>query len=184
MNLAPAHWIWFPSGRTLPNTFILFRREIILPSKPRRATGWITADSRYCFTVNGQRIQWGPAPCDPRDQDVDPDRPVQRELDLLLVREAGNERDGLGARRRNEDACQEQHDDDDLARHDPLARVAGAPAARPDEPVRDRRCPRCLTPPPAARSRPRMDSLFCRDFARAKQPWPNCGVRHRICQVA
>ena len=46
-NLAPARWIWYPSGRTLANTFILFRRVLELPRKPRRATGWIAADSRY-----------------------------------------------------------------------------------------------------------------------------------------
>src|SRR6476619_2570783 len=72
MDLSPARWIWFPGKRTLQNTFILFRRDIELPSAPKRATGWITADSRYRLTVNGQRIQWGPAPCDPRWQDVDP----------------------------------------------------------------------------------------------------------------
>ena len=34
-DLAPAEWIWYPSGRTLQNTFILFRREVNLASKPR-----------------------------------------------------------------------------------------------------------------------------------------------------
>jgi hypothetical protein len=71
-DLAPARWIWFPSGRTLPNTFILFRRELQLAAKPRRATGWICADSRYRLEVNGQRVQWGPAPCDPRWAEADP----------------------------------------------------------------------------------------------------------------
>lgn len=72
MDLSPARWIWFPGKRTLQNTFILFRREIELTSAPKRAAGWITADSRYRLTINGKRIQWGPAPCDPRWQDVDP----------------------------------------------------------------------------------------------------------------
>ena len=71
-DLAPARWIWYPSGRTLQNTFVLFRREVDLPAKPRRATGWIAADSRYRLEVNGQRIQWGPAPCDPRWPEADP----------------------------------------------------------------------------------------------------------------
>ena len=71
-DLAPARWIWFPSGRTLPNTFILFRRELELPAQPRHATGWICADSRYRLEVNGQRVQWGPAPCDPRWAEADP----------------------------------------------------------------------------------------------------------------
>ncbi len=72
VNLAPAKWIWLPSQRTLPNTFVLFRREVDLKERPRKAAGWITADSRYRLTVNGRRVQWGPAPCDPRNLDVDP----------------------------------------------------------------------------------------------------------------
>ncbi|HEX9440223.1 MAG TPA: alpha-L-rhamnosidase N-terminal domain-containing protein, partial [Roseiflexaceae bacterium] len=72
MDLSPASWIWFPSRRTLPNTFVLFRRTIELDRAPSRAAGWITADSRYRLTVNGTRVQWGPAPCDPRELDVDP----------------------------------------------------------------------------------------------------------------
>ncbi len=71
-DLSPAQWIWLPSGRTLPSTFILFRRELKLSAAPRRATGWICADSRYRLEVNGQRVQWGPAPCDPRWAEADP----------------------------------------------------------------------------------------------------------------
>ena len=47
LDLSPARWIWFPSGRTLPNTFVLFRRELSIGAAPARALGWITADSRY-----------------------------------------------------------------------------------------------------------------------------------------
>jgi hypothetical protein len=72
VNLAPAQWIWLPSERTLPNSFVLFRKEFELAEKLVRAVGWMTADSRYRLTVNGQRVQWGPAPCDPRQLDVDP----------------------------------------------------------------------------------------------------------------
>ena len=71
-DLQPARWIWYPSGRTLPNTFILFRRELNLPAKPRCATGWIAADSRYRLEVNGRRVQWGPPPADPRWPEADP----------------------------------------------------------------------------------------------------------------
>lgn len=71
-DLTPARWIWFPSGRTLPNTFVLFRKELRLLAPVRRATGWIAADSRYRLEVNGQRIQWGPAPSDPRWPEADP----------------------------------------------------------------------------------------------------------------
>jgi hypothetical protein len=72
VSLAPAQWIWLPSQRTLPSTFVLFRREFELSDRPRKAAGWITADSRYRLTVNGTRVQWGPPPCDPRQLDVDP----------------------------------------------------------------------------------------------------------------
>lgn len=56
----------------MPNTFVLFRRELDLADTPGSALGWLTADSRYKLTVNGQRVQWGPAPCDPRWPEVDP----------------------------------------------------------------------------------------------------------------
>ncbi len=72
IDLAPAQWLWYPSGRCLPNTFVLFRRVIDVPPGIRAARGWVTADSRYFLTVNGERVQWGPAPSDPRWPDVDP----------------------------------------------------------------------------------------------------------------
>ncbi|HUZ47512.1 MAG TPA: alpha-L-rhamnosidase N-terminal domain-containing protein [Terriglobia bacterium] len=71
-DLTPARWIWYPSARTLQNTFLLFRRQFELPAKPRAARGWIAADSRYLLKVNGKRIQWGPSPCDPRWLEADP----------------------------------------------------------------------------------------------------------------
>lgn len=72
LNLAPARWIWFPSARTLPNTFVLFRKTLTLKQRPRRATGWASGDSRYLFSANGKRVQWGPSCCDPRTLDADP----------------------------------------------------------------------------------------------------------------
>ena len=86
VNLAPAQWIWLPSQRTLPNTFVLFRREVTLSGRPRKAAGWITADSRYRLTVNGRRVQWGPAPATRGSLDVDP-------VDLTALLDAGQERD-------------------------------------------------------------------------------------------
>ncbi len=71
-DLQPAQWVWYPSGRCLPNTFVLFRKELEVAQKPVRARGWIVADSRYRLTVNGERVQWGPAPCDPRWMEADP----------------------------------------------------------------------------------------------------------------
>jgi hypothetical protein len=71
-DLQPTRWIWYPSGRCLPNTFVLFRREVVLDAKPARAAGWIAAESRYRLEVNGRRVQWGPAPSDPRWPEADP----------------------------------------------------------------------------------------------------------------
>lgn len=71
-DLSPARWLWYPSERCLQNTFVLFRRELELSAPPRRATGWIVADSRYLLEINGRRQQWGPAPCDPRWAEADP----------------------------------------------------------------------------------------------------------------
>jgi alpha-L-rhamnosidase len=83
LNLAPAKWIWYPMQRCLPNTIIIFRKEIALTSKPRSAKGYIIGDSRYQFLANGQRIQFGPAPSDPRWAEADP-------IDLTNVLSAGN----------------------------------------------------------------------------------------------
>ena len=71
-DLQPATWLWYPGSRCLPNTFVLFRRELNLRGAPTRATGWIAADSRYRLEVNGSRIQWGGAPSDPRWLEADP----------------------------------------------------------------------------------------------------------------
>lgn len=79
-DLEPARWVWYPSERCLSNTMVLFRREIAMASRPVRASGWILADSRYKLFVNGQRVQFGPAPCDPRSVEIDP-----VELGHLLV---------------------------------------------------------------------------------------------------
>lgn len=72
VDLSPARWIWLPSERTLASTVALFRREIELVGEPSSARGWVSADSRYRLWVNGRRVQWGPAPCDPRRLEVDP----------------------------------------------------------------------------------------------------------------
>jgi alpha-L-rhamnosidase len=60
LDLAPAKWIWYPSQRTLPNTFILFRKSVSISKAIESAKGWIVGDSRYLLSVNGKRVQWGP----------------------------------------------------------------------------------------------------------------------------
>jgi len=72
LDLSPARWIWYPSQRTLANTFILFRKSVTIQKEIKSATGWILGDSRYKLTVNKQRIQWGPPPSDPRFAEADP----------------------------------------------------------------------------------------------------------------
>ena len=83
IDLTPACWIWYPMGRCLPSTVVLFRREITLDAIPASATGYVLADSRYKLTVNGKRVQWGPAPSDPRWPEADP-------VDLSAYLHAGN----------------------------------------------------------------------------------------------
>jgi hypothetical protein len=51
---------------------VLFRRELELAAAPVSARGFVSADSRYRLFVNGRRVQWGPAPCDPRSYEADP----------------------------------------------------------------------------------------------------------------
>ena len=70
-GLPGAKWVWLPGERTLPSTFVLFRKSFDLEAAPRRAALSIAADSRYRLFVNGRRVQWGPAPCDPRWLDID-----------------------------------------------------------------------------------------------------------------
>jgi alpha-L-rhamnosidase len=72
IDLAPGRWIWLPGERTLANTFVLFRREVEIESPVASARGWLAADSRYRLFVNGRRVQWGPAPSDPRSGEADP----------------------------------------------------------------------------------------------------------------
>lgn len=72
VDVGGARWIWYPSERCLANTFVFFRKTLELPQKPKRAAGWILADTRYRLSVNGARVQWGPAPADPRWLEIDP----------------------------------------------------------------------------------------------------------------
>lgn len=72
LDLSPAKWIWAPCERTLPNTFVCFRVNIPIDGKIRSAVGHILASSRYLLSLNGCRVQWGPAPADPRYEEADP----------------------------------------------------------------------------------------------------------------
>lgn len=65
-------WIWYPENRSLPCTFIFFRKEIELDEPCISACGSMAADSRYQLFVNGTLVQRGPAPFDPRFQETEP----------------------------------------------------------------------------------------------------------------
>ena len=72
LDLSPAKWIWYPSERTLQNTIVLFRKDLEIKKEILSAKGWVAADSRYRFFLNGERKRWGPAPFDPRWMEADP----------------------------------------------------------------------------------------------------------------
>jgi len=72
LDLSPAQWIWYPAQRILSNTFFLFRRVLEITKPIKKATGWILGESRYLCFCNGQRVQFGPAPADPRYTEADP----------------------------------------------------------------------------------------------------------------
>ena len=73
LDLAPARWIWYPSERTLPNTVVLFRHTHPRPgnrsARPPDGSRPTAATSSLSTAV---RVQWGPAPSDPRRMEVDP----------------------------------------------------------------------------------------------------------------
>ena len=71
LDLTPAKWIWVPSARTLPNTFAKFKRTIQIDGEVVSAKGYSLGVSRYLMKLNDQRVQWGPAPSDPRYEEAD-----------------------------------------------------------------------------------------------------------------
>lgn len=72
LDLSPARWIWFPAARVLANSFYFFRRSLDSSKKISSVKGWLLGDSRYVLYCNGKRVQFGPAPSDPRYAEADP----------------------------------------------------------------------------------------------------------------
>lgn len=72
LDLYPAKWIWYPCERVLTNSFFHFRKSFKIQEDIKSAKGWILGDSRYVLYVNGQRVQFGPSPADPRFSEADP----------------------------------------------------------------------------------------------------------------
>ena len=71
LDLSPAKWIWAPSARTLPNTFVKFKHKVVVSGEVVSAKGYVLGCSRYLMKLNGERVQWGPAPADPRYEEAD-----------------------------------------------------------------------------------------------------------------
>jgi len=72
LDLSPARWIWYPGERVLQNTVILFRKKFHLNASVHKASGWLIGESRYKLFVNGNYLQFGPPPSDPRWTECDP----------------------------------------------------------------------------------------------------------------
>ena len=62
LDLSPAKWIWYPAGRTLQNTFVLFRKDIVLDKKPHKAIGWILAADIACLSTESESNGGQPLP--------------------------------------------------------------------------------------------------------------------------
>lgn len=61
MPTVPFHWIWtsLPYEDSKPE-ICYFRKKLTLKSRPRKASCRLSADSRYCFYVNGRLVCRGP----------------------------------------------------------------------------------------------------------------------------
>lgn len=76
-----ANWIWIPAHPGSPyktlneqqsrNAYFYARKVFSLADVPDQVEARVSADSRYVLYVNGQRIGFGPARCDPRRQCYD-----------------------------------------------------------------------------------------------------------------
>ena len=71
LDLAPARWVWL-DATVAPASSVLFRRTFELSAIPATAGGWILVPTRYRLSVNGRRVQSGPALSDPRHPEADP----------------------------------------------------------------------------------------------------------------
>ena len=63
LNLSPARWIWYPMGRCLPSTVVLFCRGITKTHQPGEGGGDVLADSRYKPRTERQQSSMGTRSC-------------------------------------------------------------------------------------------------------------------------
>ena len=70
-SMADAQWIW-DDGEPHPlNCFLMFRKNLELPTRPDAALLHITASDRYVLYINGEYVGRGPARSDPRFKSYD-----------------------------------------------------------------------------------------------------------------
>ena len=63
-NRWPAHWITHPAAPKSDYGVYLFRKVLVLPTKPARFVVHVTGDARYRLWVNGHSVGYGPQRCD------------------------------------------------------------------------------------------------------------------------
>ncbi len=62
-----AEWIWKAGADERPETYLFFRKEVVLDAAPPSAEIWISARSLFHLYVNGRHVAFGP-PAYPRDE--------------------------------------------------------------------------------------------------------------------
>ena len=49
----------------------VFKHKVVVSGEVVSAKGYVLGCSRYLMKLNGERVQWGPAPADPRYEEAD-----------------------------------------------------------------------------------------------------------------
>ena len=57
-----AEWIWSADSARRPETYLFFRKELVLDDTPSSAELWITAQTLFHLYVNGRHVAFGPPP--------------------------------------------------------------------------------------------------------------------------
>jgi len=72
-----ANWITVPNGQNLPNTWMSFRKSIVIDAVPNKAIAKIAVDTKYWLWINGKLVVFegglkrGPNPTDTYFDEVD-----------------------------------------------------------------------------------------------------------------
>ena len=57
-----AEWIWSADPAKRPETYLFFRKELVLDDTPSSAELWVTAQTFFHLYVNGRHVAYGPPP--------------------------------------------------------------------------------------------------------------------------